>query len=151
MKEEGTTQPRWAIYERGHDLEALTDREARCRRVADQILGLTTPPVAVWTDIGTCREGQGQPCSKPRRNTDFDTLLTTSPDRISRDLAQYRDIAEYPRPNTGSEVIFADVISRGRRAARRHLPESEQQFSADREENRQGAENDSRPVRHQRR
>ena len=110
MQEEETNQPRWAIYERGHDLEALTDREARCRRVADQILGLTTPPVAVWTDIGTCREGRDAMLQAASENR-FGTLLTTSPDRTSRDLAQYRDIANALTEH-GVFVIFADVISR---------------------------------------
>ena len=109
MKEEGTSQPRWAIYERGHDLEALTDREARCRRVADQILGLTTPPVAVWTDIGTCREGQGRMLQAAKEH-DFDTLLTTSPVRISRDIPQYFNITETLAAH-GAEVIFADLIA----------------------------------------
>ena len=107
--ERNNEQPKWAIYVRGHDLEALTDREARCRRVADQILALTTPPVAVWTDIETDWEGRDA-MLQAASEEGFSTLLTTAPDRISRDLAQYRDVTETLNAR-GVDVIFADLIA----------------------------------------
>lgn len=107
--ERNNEQPKWAIYVRGHNLEALTDREARCRRVADQILELTTPPVAVWTDIGTDRLGRDA-MLQAASEEGFSTLLTTSPDRISRDLAQYFNVTKTLNTH-GVDVIFADLIA----------------------------------------
>ena len=89
--EEKESQPRWAIYMRGADQGSLTSQEERCRRVAAELLGFTTEPVRVYSDMGTDRQGRDTMLQEAAEGV-FSDLIAAAPDRISRDALEYLGI-----------------------------------------------------------
>ncbi len=85
-------QPRWAIYMRGSNQDSLTSQEERCRWVAAELLGFTTEPVRVYSDMGTDRQGRDTMLQEASEGV-FSDLVAVAPHRISRDAFEYLGIA----------------------------------------------------------
>ena len=108
--EENTNLTRWAIYLTAPDEDTLTAKEARCRRVATDILGFTTDPVGVYRDVGNCRQGQ-EAMLKAASKDLFTDLIATASGQIGRDAIEFLYVTE---TLTATDVVihYADDTTR---------------------------------------
>ena len=100
----------WVVYTSGADEDSLDDQEARCRKVARDILGITNEPARVWRETIT-EDDADRPALEDMLqgagSGEFRDLIVPSPNHLSGDVGEFVDICNRLN-NAWIRVHFAE-------------------------------------------
>ena len=101
----------WVVYTSGADEDSLDDQEARCRKVARDILGITNEPARVWRETITENDADHRPALEDMLqgagSGKFRDLIVPSPNQLSGDVGEFVDICNRLN-NAWIRVHFAE-------------------------------------------
>ena len=100
----------WVVYTSGADEDSLDDQEARCRKVARDILGITNEPARVWRETITENDADRPALEDMLQGAgsgEFRDLIVPSPNQLSGDVGEFVDICNRLN-NAWIRVHFAE-------------------------------------------
>ena len=100
----------WVVYTSGADEDSLDDQEARCRKVARDILGITNEPAKVWRETITENDGDRPALEDMLQGAgsgEFRDLIVPSPNHLSGNVGEFVDICNRLN-NAWIRVHFAE-------------------------------------------